>query len=288
MSHLSRLLTLPIFSAMVVLAPIWLTAAPDPARAETTRRVFFSAVDDQGAPVTNLTAADLTVKEGGKERTVATLRPATGKFQVSILVDDGGGGFFQLPVAHFLGQTLGKADVAVSILNPQPVKLVDYTSDTAALQAAAGKLSQRGRVEQDGLQLIEAVSWAAKELRSRESPRPVIIAITSGGEPGYTEVGDFILNDLKASGASLHVLYVNGVDLGKVLGDGPKYSGGLAANAASTQDMAAAMLRVAAHLQNQYELTYILPDGTKPNDRLQLQTSRKGVKLLAPERISDK
>ena len=284
---MTRILTLAT-SVCLALVPLRLIAAPDPAPAETTRRVFFSAVDAKGAPVTDLTPTDLTLKEGGKDRPVATLAPATGKFQVSILVDDGGQGSFQGAVGYFISRTLGRADYAISMLNPQPLKLVDYTADTNALQAAVGKLVQRGRLQQDGLQMIESVSWAAKELRKRESPRPVILAITNGGEPGSSEVADFVLNDLKASGASLHVVYINGLQLGKVLNEGPKHSGGLLFNAASTQAINEALTRVAATLMTQYELTYVLPDGTKPNDRLILQTKRQGVTLIAPQRIPDR
>jgi hypothetical protein len=278
-------LTLAMLAATLVSTISGLTASPEAVRAETTRRVFFSAADAKGAAVTDLTASDLTVKEGGRERAVAALAPATGPFQVAILVDDGGGGYFQGAVAHFIIRTLGRAEYAISLLNPQPLKLVDYTADPAALQPAVARLRERGRIQADPLQLIEAVSWAAKELRDRKVPRPVILVITSGGEPGYSEAGDFILNDLKASGASLHVVHANGVDLGKVLGDGPKHSGGSLSNAATSQDVNDALSRIAASLQSQYELTYVLPDGVRPSDGLELRTTRPGVTLIAPQRI---
>jgi hypothetical protein len=35
-------------------------------------------------------------------------------------------------------------------------------------------------------------------------------------------------------------------------------------------------------------LTYTLPDGVKMSDRLSVATSRKGIKLTSPSRISDK
>jgi len=283
--------TSTLLSACTILlgSALMLQATPGAApRAETARRVFFSAVDQKGAAVTDLTSEEMTVKEGGKDQRVATLRPATGNFQVSILVDDGGQGSFQAGVSHFISRTFGHAEYAISMLNPQPLKLVDYTGDGSALQVAVGKLIQRGRLQQDGLQMIEAVSWAAKELMGRKAPRPVILALTNGGEPGSSEVADFILRDLKDSGASLHVVYVNGLQLGKVLNEGPKYSGGILQNAVSNATVNDALTRIASALLNQYELTYTLPDGTKANDRLQLQTTRKGVTLIAPQRIPER
>jgi hypothetical protein len=279
-------LTRSILAGTLVLATIRPSAAPDPTRAETMRRVLFSATDARGLPVTDLTAGDLTIREGGRERPVATLRPATGALQISILVDDAGQGFYEGPVGYFVGRMMQRAEIAISMLNPQPFKLVDYTTDPSALLAAVKKLTQRGRIQHDGRQVAEAVAWAARELRNREARRPVILVVTATGESGTLEIDDFILRDLKASGASLHVVHVNGVDLGMVLSEGPMYSGGMLANAANTESMRDALSRIAASLQSQYELTYVLPDGTRPNDRLQLQTTRKGVTLLAPQRIA--
>ena len=282
-----RTLTHSILACMLVFAAGRPGAAPDPASAETLRRVFFSATDARGLPVTDLTAADMTIREGGRERAVATLGPATGPLQISILVDDAGQGFFEGAVGYFVGRMMARAEIAISMLNPQPFTLVDYTADPSALLAAVNKLRQRGPIQQDGQQVAEAVAWAAKELRRREATRPVILVMTATGESGTLEVDDFILRDLKASAASLHVVHVNGVNLGMVLSEGPKFSGGTLANAANSDSMRDVLSGIAAGLQNQYELTYVLPDGTRPNDRIQLQTTRRGVTLLAPQRTAD-
>ncbi len=276
-----------VLAGTLVLAAVRPHAAPGPARADTTRRVFFSATDARGLPVTDLTAADLTIREGGRERAVATLGPATGPLQISILVDDAGQGFYEGSVGYFVGRMMQRAEIAISMLNPQPFKLVDYTTDPSALLGAVRKLTQRGQIQQDGQQVAEAVAWAAGELRKREARRPIILVMTATGESGTIEIDDFILRDLKASGASLHVVHANGVDLGMVLSEGPKFSGGILANASNNESMRDVLSRIAASLQNQYELTYVLPDGTRPNDRLQLQTTRRGVTILAPQRIPD-
>jgi hypothetical protein len=48
------------------------------------------------------------------------------------------------------------------------------------------------------------------------------------------------------------------------------------------------LAKLADSLLHQYALTYTLPDGVKPNEKLALTTSRKGVTLVAPARIPDK
>ena len=42
---------------------------------------------------------------------------------------------------------------------------------------------------------------------------------------------------------------------------------------------------MAHELLNQYAISYMLPDGARPGDKMSLSSKRKGVKLLAPSRI---
>jgi len=275
---------------MLTLSLILLAATSGMARpsAAVLRTVYFSAVDDKGVHVTDLTAADLFVKEGGKERTIDEVKPATAPMQVSILVDDGGTGGFQPSVSQFIQATFGRAEYAVRVLQPQAIKVQDFTKDGDELRAALGRIGQRGRVNPDNEQIIAGVFDAAKELRQREARRPAIIALTISGEKALADTAEETLNVLKASGASLSVIYLAGVDLGKVLGDGPRHSGGMIAQVTGNLALAPMLKKVADNLLNQYVLTYTIPDGVKLNDKLQLSTTRKGVKLIAPTKLPDK
>ena len=93
--------------SLTLLATATGTARPG---ADVLRTVYFSAVDAKGVHVTDLTAADLTVKEGGKDRAIEALRPARAPMQLSILVDDGGTGGFQGAVSQFIRATFGRAE----------------------------------------------------------------------------------------------------------------------------------------------------------------------------------
>jgi hypothetical protein len=285
-----RLIALFVFAAftLTVTGRVALTAGPATAQADALRKVYFSAVDDKGVAVTDLTAADLTVKEGGKERRIAGIQPATAPMHVAIFVDDAGTGAFQSAVAQFFDATQGHAQYSVSIMNPQPIRVVNYTADIGPLRAAIGRLGQRGRVLVDGEQIIEAVGGAAKELQQLEAPRPIIVVLTVGGEKPLSDISDAALDNLQSSGASLHVLYVTGNTLGKVLGDGPKLSGGTIQQASPGIPLGPVLRKIADTLMHQYRLAYTIPDGVKPNERLSLTTSRKGVKIFAPTRLPDK
>jgi hypothetical protein len=259
-----------------------------PALAEVTRKVYISAADDKGAPVTDLTAADITVKEGGKERPVASLEPATAPMQVAILVDDAGTGAFQPGVAQFIEKGLGHAQYSISLLSPQATKLVDFTEDVNALRTALGRLGPRGRMQPDGDQMVEAIADAAKAFQQRKAERPVILALTIAGGQLHSVEPQNVLATLRSSGASLNVVFVTGADLGMVMGDGPKQSGGRIEQAGSGPAIAPAAMKIADALQHQYLLTYTLPDGVKMTDRITVSTSRKGITLTSPSRIADK
>jgi hypothetical protein len=264
------------------------TVEPAPAPAEVTRKVYISATDSKGAPVTDLTAADVTVTEGGKDRPVVSLQPATAPMQVAILVDDAGTGGFQSAVSEFIQKTFGRGQFSISMLSPQALKLVDFTEDVGGLKDALAKLRPRGRLQPDGDQLPEAIADSAKELQQRKAERPVILALTLAGGLLHSVEPNNVLKTIRSSGAALNVVYLSGADLGQVLGDGPKESGGRIEQAATGQSIDAAVVRIADSLLNQYLLTYTLPDGVKMSDRLSVTTSRKGLRLTSPSRIADK
>ena len=136
--------------------------------------------------------------------------------------------------------------------------------------------------------MIAGVLDASKELQQRKARRASIIALTVAGEKPLADTADEALNALKSSGASLSVISIAGVELGKVLGDGPKQSGGMIEQVNGHIILGPALAKVAENLLKQYELTYTIPDGVKLSDRFSLSTSRKGIKLLAPTRLPDK
>lgn len=256
--------------------------------AEVVRTVYFSAVDAKGALVPDLTAADLAVKENGKDRAITSVAAATAPLQLSLLVDDGGTGGFQAAVAQFIDALIGHGQFAIRAFNPQPSSLADFTADVAVLRTALNGIGPRGKVASSGDQMLDAVADAAKELQQRKAARPAIIVMTVGGEPAQSSQADAALNALKSSGASLSVVHLAGLELGQVLGDGPKRSGGLSQQIGGGVVPGAVLAKIADMLLHQYVLTYTLPDGVKPNEKLALTTSRKGVTLIAPSRLPDK
>jgi hypothetical protein len=256
--------------------------------ADTTRTVYLSAIDANGAFVSDLKPTDVVVKENGEAREVSGLARATDPCHIAVLVDDGGEGLMQKPVMDLVTAAAGLGPISISMLNPQAIRLNDFTTDTAAIQKSIDKISPRGRLQRDTLMLADAVDSTARDMQKRKLSRPAIIVLTNGLESAEPQVAREILGDLRDSGAALHVIRVVGLDLGAVMTDGPVQSGGSSVVASSTNAFSGAMAAIAARLAHEYQLTYVLPNGTKPNERVQVTTTRPNVKIVAPTRVPTK
>ena len=125
-----RLSIAPIACAMIAI-PVAGRATP---AAEIVRTVYVSAHDVSGAQVTDLTVADLAVKEGGKNRVIKDVTRASEPLQVSLLVFDGGTGGFQTAAARFIDALLPRAEFAIRVFNPQPSRIADFTNDIETLK----------------------------------------------------------------------------------------------------------------------------------------------------------
>ena len=253
-----------------------------------SRSVYFSATDAKGAPVTDLTAADIAVKEGGKDRQVVSVKPATSPMQIAVLVEDSGSGGFQPAVIQLFQSLLDRAQFSLRVLSPQALLVQDDTQDVEALKVALSKIGQRGKVQADPDQLIEAINEVSRTFQPRKAARPVIVAMTVAGDSSQTGNIDTVVDRLRDSRTMLNVLHLPNTPIGRLLGDGPKFSGGRSEVVGSSNGLAPAIGKIVDHLKTQYELVYSLPDGVKPNERVSVATSRKGVSIVAPTRLPEK
>jgi hypothetical protein len=294
-------------AALLAVAAIVLAAAPlVRAEAAITRKIYVTATGKNGAPVLDLTPDDFSVNNGGKKRSVVGAELASGRLQIAILLDDGGSGLFRSAIAQFAQRMQGQALMSLSVIEGQMRRVVDYTTDTSLIQQALLGLGARPGTP-DGGQLLAGISETAREQREREFDRPVIIAFTVGGEEHSTLPGYLVLDQLRQSGASLHVVSVvssairstvavtqarqlldENLNLSEVLGDGPKQSGGRRDEIVATAGLVKGLQELSDELLHQYVVTFSVPPGEKASSRLSVSTSRDGVTLRAPTRIPDR
>jgi hypothetical protein len=269
----------------------------------SARTVYVSVLDKSGIPIDGLTAADFEIKEGGKVVDIDQAVVAKESLQIAIIVDDNGTGLFRSALMRFVQRMDGHAMMALSSVVGQTMKVVDYTPSVDVLMQGLATLNARPGTP-DGGQLLEGISEAALELRKREAKRPIIIALTVGGTEHSTVNSDLVLDQLRKSGASLHVFSVatsalrstvtataprdllqENMHLNRVLGDGPKQSGGTHQQIVASAGFLMGLQSLASELVGQYRITYNLPLGGKKSDKLNVSTRRKDVIVRAPSKI---
>ncbi len=295
--------SLPVLGVAVVLSCSLAAQSPGPATSQSSRTVFITVTDRNGLPVEDLAAADFEIKEGGKKVDIVQAGIATEPLQIALIVDDNGTGLFRSPLARFIQRLEGRAFMSLSSVTGQTMKLVDYTPSIDLLFQGLSTLNARPGTP-DGGQLLEGISEAALELRRREAGRPVIIALTVGGEEHSTATSDHVLNQLRQSGATLHVFSVansalrstvsqtrpsgllqENMHLSRVLGDGPKQSGGRHQAIVPSAGSLMGLQNLASELTQQYRVSYTLPAGTKRSDKINVSVNRKGLQVRAPSRV---
>jgi hypothetical protein len=274
-----------------------------PLPAQLSRTVYITVTDRSGVPVRDLSADDLEIKEGGKLVTVDAAALASEPLQIDIIVDDNGTGLFRAPLARFVQRLDGRAVMALRAVVGQTMKMVEFTPSVEAMLMGIAKLNARPGTP-DGGQLLEGISEAALELQKAEARRPVIIALTVGGQEHSTVRSDLVLDQLRKSGAVLHVFSVansalrvtadptaardllqENMHLQRVLGDGPKQTGGRHQQIVASAGALQPLQDLAAELTSQYRITYTLPAGAKRSDRLTVSVRRRDLVVRAPERL---
>ena len=301
---MTRLLALPLVASLAV--PAAFGAGVSAGRAvgvPITRSVYVVATDNKRAPVTDLKPDEFVVKEDGKTREVVKAELATDPLHVAIIVDDNGTGLFRASLARFVQRMEGRAVMALRSVVGQTMKLVEFTPNVDALLTAVATLNARPGTP-DGGQLLEGISEAARELSKVEARRPVIIALTVGGTEHSTVNSDFVLDQLRKSGAALHVFSVansalrstvaattpkdllqENMHLYRVLGDGPKQSGGRHQQIVASAGVLHGLQSLASELSSQYRITYTLPAGAKRSERLTISVRRKDLIVRGPEKL---
>ena len=297
---------------MCIIAASLVSPAALYARQRDTRTFYVTVLDNKGVPQTDLEAVEFEVKGGGKPLEIVRAHPAQAAMRVAVIVSDAGTGGFQASIAGFIQKLLGKAEFSLITVITQPEVTMPYTSLGAELREGLRRVGPRGRLPGAGAQLMEAIQESIKGV-TVDGRRPVILVLRVGNE-GVTPLdGDDVRDQLRRSGAVLYVVSTLGatraaapsartgisaeqaqmqdeevrtstLNLGLVLGDGSRESGGRHDQVVSTT-LIPSLERVADELLSQYSLTVVLPDRFKPTDKISVSTKRRGTKVQAPVRL---
>ena len=289
-----RLSLVAVSVAGLSFATAWPVAAQS-----SNRSVYVSVNDDDGGGVPDLTPADFELKEGGRDRAILSVEPAKALMRMAILVEENltPTGGVRIGLAEFVRRMQPQAEMALVVVGLRNVTVVDYTTDVGALFAGINSFS-RNRYQQSN-NVPEGIYEAAKKFEEERPERPVIVVVAQELMQASSENPQNVLHQIQRSGALVHVVTVESgsfnVAVGnlsemsgraQVLGDGSKQSGGERIEVTALTGVSRALQQVADRLTNQYRITYELPPGIRPSERLEVDIKRSGVTMRAPTRIS--
>lgn len=291
------------FAQLAVVCAIAAAIQPRAAGEALTRTVYVTITDDKGAKVTDLTPANFKVKEGGKDREIVKAAPATAKPRLALMVEERLIGDTQTRVGlfEFVKRMANTAEMSLITIGLSNNTLVPFTNDPNQLLKAINELSLNA---QNTSNLTECIGDMAKIFQKEKPERPVMVVVAfSGGQAGGASANS-ILTELRQSGATMYAVTFgppsatnnsnNISTMGdesfreQVLGDGAKHSGGRRTEVVTTAAIPKVLQQVADDLAAQYVISYALPDGVKPDKRLNVNLDRKGLTMRAPSGMPDK
>ena len=284
---------------MTILALLFLAlqapAAGTPAEA---RSVTVSVTDEKGAPVTGLRTEEVVVLENGVARQVSRLEPETRPLTVAVIVDSSEpiGSLYRLSVvdavARFVRRLPEGARYAVWTTGDRPVKVVDFTDDTARAGAALKRTFPRG-----GNTLLDALVEASDDLKKREAERTAMVVVSGNGLGFTSHDRNQVVERVRESGHTVMVVNfqegaegdpalatrdemgtVGRADYDFVLGSLADRTGGLRELPLSAMGVDRALEKIAGALGSQYRITYgTLPD--LKDRKVEVKVARPGVKV---------
>lgn len=278
------------------------------------RHVFVTVLGSDGAPVGGLATEHFAVRESGRDRAVVRVEPLRTPMHLAVLVDTSvGGGMpdesFRSAVADFAGRMAGANQVALYSFGNRAAQVVPFTQDAARLGSAVNGMFAQS---QGGSYLIDAIDLAVQDLRRLESPRPVMVVITSEAADASRRTAGSAIKDLIKHAIAFHAISLSSAmgdspaarvnsdipsssqrmqgmiaagegdrERNQVLQQGTSTTGGSLQRVTNTLTLAPALARLGAELGGSYRLTFTGPAPNKALRDLQVGVMLEGVTLRA-------
>ena len=282
----------PQFPALpAALACLLLLAAPLRGQ-DNERSLFVSVLDEQGAPVADLAAAEFVVEEDGVEREVLRAGPARSPMQVAVLVDTSASAAFAVRdirngLERLVPVLADGNDVAIVSFGGPPRILAESTRRVDRLRDGIGRIFS---FPDSAAFLLDALMETARGFERRESPRPVVVVIASEGLDYSRYDASRVRDALAQSGATAHVVVLQergntalranlfgGVDLhqrDRALAQLPEATGGQRYDLLLSTALPDTLGALADILTSQYRVVYSRPSRLVPPETISVRTRR--------------
>ncbi len=278
-------------------------AADAAAAAQANQRSLTVGILDRShAPVTEVTVADLIVREDGVAREIVRVAPAPPPTEIVLLIDDSQAAE---RAVRDLREALTKFVETMADLTPppairlatfgdRPTVAVDFNPAFSAVSRGIDRLFARPGA---GAQFLESIHETTDALRRRKAQRPVIVGFVIEAGPEFGNYTHPQIRDmLRGANASLWTLVLTVPGGGPssdaarerdiVLGDITRESGGHNEEVLAIQNLPDAFTKLAAQLTSRWEVTYGRPDTLIPPTRLEVQARSTDMRVLAPQWVA--
>lgn len=257
---------------------------------QARERVAYVTVVERGSgrPLTELTPADVVVREDGVRREVLRVTRATAPMHVAVLIDNSAAAEPAIPfirdgLTRFLAALGDLGPVTLVTMADRPTLLVDYTTNPTLLANGIGRIFAPPG---SGVLLLDTVLDVADGLIRREGERAAIVLLSMQGVEFSTLHYARPLGRLKQSGASLHAVMLNPPGRGDFTGAarqrdslidrGVRETGGLRRDVLTAMAFGDALADVARVLTNQFRVVYARPQTLIPPDTVEVAAAQPG------------
>jgi hypothetical protein len=265
----------------------WTSAQP-----ATTRTIHINVVDEEGAPVTDLSPADLEVSEDGQTRSIARVSTAADPMKLAIVLDDRA--LYAPPVrasVRAFAQTMAaNGEVGVFSYSRPDWTVLDFTHDAATVDRAVESMAAVPTAMNDPEGLLQTL---ARRFHKQETARPVVVVLTFGAPDcaprncpaAETPRWDLVIQDLQRAGTTVYAVGVNPIEPAHLVYASADATGGSTERLITDTAVAQAMQRTAERILAQQTLTYSTTDAPRGGFKVKVRATRPGLRVRAPEKV---
>ncbi|HKW02542.1 MAG TPA: VWA domain-containing protein [Vicinamibacterales bacterium] len=287
----------PLVVAVVALSLCAATALT--AQRETReKRILVTVTGKDDAPVKDLAVTDFKVREDGVSREVLRVQPAADPMSVVLLVDDSEIAELSINeirqgVSAFIKQILAanpQNEITLMTIGDRPTVAVPASSSAASLNRAVERIFAR---KGSGAYVLQGITDAAKILTKKEAMRRLIVAFDiEDGTEFSNDSHESVTTALKNARSMLWTVvlqerHVNPTtpearERAMVLTDVAVASGGGSKAVLTRMAIPQGLAWAATMLTSQLDLGYSHPESLIPASKLEVDVTRKDVRLFAP------
>lgn len=288
-----------VVSLAAALGLVTATSARPSAAQAREQQVVAAVVDAKNAPVADVAAGDLVVREDRIAREILGVAPAALPSHLVLLVDDSqatDGLTMELRdgiEAFVTTLTAGGGQppaIQLMTFGDRPTTRVAFTTSVDRIAESAKGLFPRAGA---GATLLEGILEATGQLRARKPERGVIVAFVAERGPEFSsDRHEQVEEALKQTRTALWSVVLQdpagqdtsdaGRERSIVLSDVATASGGLTATVLNRQGIAGGFETVARAIAGQVAITYARPDTLIPPTRLEVSARQPSVRVIAP------